>query len=1219
MRQIILFAFLYIGVLQGQSLLITPANNHFTNQSAQTFVWNQVNDATVYQLDIALDALFSNIIINRVQTNTSSNENLQLGKVYYWRVRYELNGIWSAYSSYYKLTVVDINAMPNKSLWLDAGTIGQANNTNVTSWSDLSGNGKNAIQTNVSAQPKYIVSGIGGKPSIQCKGGTYLTCGNNFTMNGNYTFIVLFKAGPTGTFGTVFAKSINANGGIYLGHTTDGTYNLFADVEQIQLPTKPKILNKNLILSGVFKTRTDTVKLYRNNVLDHFYKPGGAIDFAGSNTSAFDIGTTAGGLPLDGQIAEMFIFNEAIPDSNRNFLENYLLSKYAPSVNLGADINTCASNYNISANQPYFEKYLWSNGDTMPSITVSASGYYSVRATDIFGRFSFDTLLVNFDTINFKPNLGIDTTICFGQNSVLNAGPKHLSYIWSTGDTSNTLSINQTGFYHVSVKNCKNNTYKDTVYLFVSNNKPNLADTGILCFNASKTLNPNIPNQALKYLWSNGDTTKTISIQKGGKYYLNVIDTFNCSFNDTITIYTDSVLKSTSLGPDLNLCSGNSIGLLSENYVKTYFWNNGSTSNRIQVNATSNYWVKVVDSNACAISDTIQITIIGNAPQMALTYSKVCTNEYTMFSDLSTPPAGNSLVSQLWKFTTGDSSLAASDSFRFSTNGTKTIYHRVTTNVGCFSDTSFSIQIYNPPVTGFSSTTSCAQANSYFVNKTSFDFGDSIGSWAWSFGDGQMSGSQNPSIKYANQGKYSINLISISKKNCRDTTSREIDIYPAFVAKMKTDNNCQFDSTIFIDSTASMSTVYWMWNFGDNGYSLEKNPKHKYNAGGVYNVLLAIQNAIGCIDTLRKAVTIVSKPKAIIQSGNGCYRDAYNFMEASTVGIGDSIVSYRWEIPSVGVFDGKKPNYAFRDTGFVTLNLKVNTKFGCSDTASKKIQILPSPSAGFSLNTSTGEVPAKLITKNLSTNASSYQWQFGNKDSSNEISPTYTFYENGDYIIRLIAMNSLNCRDVYERPFIVRPTQLDLFIDKLIIKEIKTADSASSYEMSVRLINVGTRPIYDIDLSISSLQRPDAIEHWSDTLLPNSNKTYVLNTRMNSTSSVYRNYICIEGKNVNINQKESNTLNNKVCETVENDIQVNVYPNPAKTFTEVQAVLPVDGDVVLSLMDYRGKFLYAEQSHSGKKGLNQFKMDVSQIERGVYYLKLDYSGTSRVIKIEVGE
>ena len=320
MRQIILFAFLYIGVLQGQSLLITPANNHFTNQSAQTFVWNQVNDATVYQLDIALDALFSNIIINRVQTNTSSNENLQLGKVYYWRVRYKLNGIWSAYSSYYKLTVVDINAMPNKSLWLDAGTIGQANNTNVTSWSDLSGNGKNAIQTNVSAQPKYIVSGIGGKPSIQCKGGTYLTCGNNFTMNGNYTFIVLFKAGPTGTFGTVFAKSINANGGIYLGHTTDGTYNLFADVEQIQLPTKPKILNKNLILSGVFKTRTDTVKLYRNNVLDHFYKPGGAIDFAGSNTSAFDIGTTAGGLPLDGQIAEMFIFNEAIPDSNRNEL-----------------------------------------------------------------------------------------------------------------------------------------------------------------------------------------------------------------------------------------------------------------------------------------------------------------------------------------------------------------------------------------------------------------------------------------------------------------------------------------------------------------------------------------------------------------------------------------------------------------------------------------------------------------------------------------------------------------------------------------------------------------------------------------------------------------------------------------------------------------------------------------------------------------------------------
>ncbi|MBP7477668.1 MAG: PKD domain-containing protein [Chitinophagales bacterium] len=1219
MKQIILIAFLYIGVIRGQSLLISPANNSYSNLNSNTFVWNQVNNATAYQLDIALDQAFSNIIISRVQTSTSSIENLATGKTYFWRVSYRLNSIWSAYSSPYRLILVDFNNIPNKSLWLDAGTINQSNNSAVSLWTDISGNGKNATQTNASWQPKYIVNGIGGKPSIQCKGGTYVTCGNNFTMNGNFSFIVLFKAGPTGTFGTIFAKSINANGGIYLGHTTDGTFNMFADVEQIQLPTKAKILNKNLILSGVFKTRNDTVKLYRNNILDHFYKPGAAIDFAGSNTTAFDIGTVGGGLPLDGQIAELFIFNEALSDTNRNLVENYLMSKYAPSVNLGADVNTCLSSYNISANQPYFEKYLWSNGDTMPSITVSASGSYSVRATDIFGRFSFDTLLVTFDTINYKPDLGADTSICFGQNSVLNAGPKHLNYLWNTGDTSNTLSINQTGFYSVSVKNCKNNTFRDTVYLFVSNNKPNLADTGILCFNAAKTLNPNIPNQALTYLWSNGDTNKTISIQNGGVYYLQVKDTFNCTFNDTITIYTDSVLKNTTLGPNLNLCSGNTIGLISENFVKSYLWNNGSAVNRIQVNASGDYWVKVADSNACSISDTLSVTIIGNAPQMKLAVSKVCTNEFTSFKDLSIPPSGNTIVSQFWRFTATDSSLNGEDSFRFGTNGNKGIYHRVTTNVGCFSDTNFNIQVYNPPSAGFSSTTSCAQTNSFFVNKTSFDFGDSSNMWMWSFGDGQNSSIHSPAIKYVNQGKFSIQLIAISKRNCRDTAISELDIYPAFVAKFKTENNCQSDSTLFIDSTMSKSTVYWMWNFGDNSFSMERNPKHRYMNGGVYNVLMAVQNAIGCRDTLREAVTIVGRPKANIISGNGCYRDAYNFEESSIVGIGDSIVSYRWEISNAGVFDVKKPNYAFRDTGMVSLKLTISTKFGCSDTMSKKIQILPSPIAGFSLSANAGELPAKIFTTNLSKNASSYLWKFGNNDSSTEISPTYTYFSNGDYTIRLIAMNGLNCKDVYELPFIVKPTQVDLLVDKLLIKEVRTADSALYYEMSIRLINIGSRPIYDIDLAISSLQRPDVIEHWRDTLMPSTNKTYILNTRINAASSIYRNYICIEGKNVNFNQKESNVVNNKTCETVVNDIQMNIYPNPASTIAEILMVLPADGIVSFSLMDYRGKDLLGEKSQNYKKGFNSFKFDVSQLQRGMYFLRMDYSGNSKIVKFEVGE
>ncbi|MBK7957996.1 MAG: PKD domain-containing protein [Bacteroidetes bacterium] len=1173
-----------------------------TNILIQWSLFSAQNVNYQYRLVLATDSNFVGQIVNDFPIYVNQYAVvLQNNRQYFYKVigYGKSDTIYTSIQTFSTMNVLGIGSLV---INLDSENAVSVGNV-ISQINDISSRGNHAAQTNINLRPNLVLNQLNGKPAIRFDGVNDFLLFKN-AIDSIKSVFWIFKDNRIGT-------------GAYYRFLLGG-YTTF----NFHRGSKDALFDGNAnvpVKSGTFKLNSNTINGVNTGLpADICHLSLKTFNgFAAANNFSSD--RLNPGRVWDGDLYDLLIFKDTFVDAVYTRISSSLMDKYAPPVTLGEHRSVCTSTATLSAANSAYRNWLWSNGDTSSSITVNITGFYSVRVRDVFNRFSFDTIYIRFDTTDFRTNLGRDTSICFGQNSLLNAGPKHLNYLWNTGDTSNMLSINQTGFYSVSVKNCKNNTFKDTVYLFVSNNKPNLADTGILCFNATKTLNPNIPNQALKYLWSNGDTTKTISIQNGGVYYLQVKDTFNCTFNDTIAIYTDSVLKNTTLGPNLNLCSGNTIGLISENFVKSYLWNNASTANRIQVNATGNYWVKVADSNACSISDTLSVTIIGNAPQMKLAVSKVCTNEFTSFKDLSIPPSGNSIVNQLWRFSATDSSLNKEDSFRFGSNGNKSIYHRVTTNVGCFSDTSFSIQIYNPPSAGFSSTTSCAQTNSFFVNKTSFDLGDSANMWMWSFGDGQNSSIQSPAIKYVNQGKFSIQLIAMSKRNCRDTAISELDIYPAFIAKFKTENNCQSDSTLFIDSTMSKSTVYWMWNFGDNSFSMERNPKHRYMNGGVYNVLMAVQNAIGCRDTLREAVTIVGRPKANIISGNGCYRDAYNFEESSIVGIGDSIVSYRWEISNAGVYDAKKPNYAFRDTGIVELKLRISTKFGCSDTTSKKIQILPSPIAGFSLSANAGDLPAKIITTNLSKNASSYLWKFGNNDSSTEISPTYTYFANGDYTIRLIASNSLNCKDVYELPFIVKPTQVDLLVDKLLIKEVKTADSALYYEMSIRLINIGSRPIYDIDLAISSLQRPDVIEHWKDTLMPSTNKTYVLNTRINAASSIYRNYICIEGKNVNFNQKESNVLNNKTCETVVNDIQMNIYPNPASTIAEILMVLPADGIVTFSLMDYRGERSLGEESQSYKKGFNSFKFDVSQLQRGMYFLRIDYSGNSKLVKFEVGE
>ncbi len=79
------------------------------------------------------------------------------------------------------------------------------------------------------------------------------------------------------------------------------------------------------------------------------------------------------------------------------------------------------------------------------------------------------------DVIVFKQPtvvLGNDTTIIQGETIVLDAGNPNSSYLWSTGDTSQTISVSQIGVYFVDVTNaCGNATDTIVVDVVVSTEK----------------------------------------------------------------------------------------------------------------------------------------------------------------------------------------------------------------------------------------------------------------------------------------------------------------------------------------------------------------------------------------------------------------------------------------------------------------------------------------------------------------------------------------------------------------------------------------------------------------------------------------------------------------------------------------------------------------------------------------------------------------------------
>jgi Zn-dependent metalloprotease len=60
---------------------------------------------------------------------------------------------------------------------------------------------------------------------------------------------------------------------------------------------------------------------------------------------------------------------------------------------------------------------------------------------------------------------------------------------------------------------------------------------------------------------------------------------------------------------------------------------------------------------------------------------------------------------------------------------------------------------------------------------------------------------------------------------------------------------------VFTDQSTG-GTTSWLWRFGDGASSGTQNPSHTYAAAGTYNVVLRVENANGCRDTLTQTVNV---------------------------------------------------------------------------------------------------------------------------------------------------------------------------------------------------------------------------------------------------------------------------------------------------------------------------------------------------------------------------
>ena len=195
-----------------------------------------------------------------------------------------------------------------------------------------------------------------------------------------------------------------------------------------------------------------------------------------------------------------------------------------------------------------------------------------------------------------------------------------------------------------------------------------------------------------------------------------------------------------------------------------------------------------------------------------------------------------------------------------------------------------------------------------------------------------------------------------------------------------------------------------LWNFGDGDTSDTVDPLHNYDGPGEYEVMLVVNNLCGT-DTLQRFIKVgnlPAAPTAILEIDKpvACVLDQVNFSAVSSVGA--ESFSWKFDGPNTVTSNGETAVLIFSDPGFYDITLIAINEFGADTLFLKNgLKVVETPTARFESSIDKNAVQFT----NLSVNAESYFWDFGNGKSSKLANPFHAYDIDGTFVVSMSAIN----------------------------------------------------------------------------------------------------------------------------------------------------------------------------------------------------------------------
>ena len=685
------------------------------------------------------------------------------------------------------------------------------------------------------------------------------------------------------------------------------------------------------------------------------------------------------------------ITNQAVSVNNcRNTATKKIFINPKPDVNFGFE-NLCSGQNtqftdstkidvgNIVGWNWQFNSGSDSSNIQNPSYTFPSFGSNSVEliAESDSGCFnSWDTTLTISDSI--KANFTVRDTCINKTFTFINTsheGSSSLSYQWEFGDDS-TSTLTSPSHNYLNAKNhvvsliasqdnkCFDTLKRNITVYPLASGKIFYKDA---CLGDATTVY-NTYNLGIGTItdfdWKiNGSSESTDSsfvknFTNSGKYNLELEYTtnFGCisSVTDSVIINPPPVAVIWTNGID-ELCFGEDLRLVDSSKTSdsiaisefTYLANN---STKKEYNYTTDstgirtFYLKVTSKYGCKDSTTKDI-VVNPGPVNDFLFNESCVNVNQTISNFTTLESGT-IVKWEWSENGNVLSTSRDPILKFATSGTKTLKLNAESNNGCKDSIEYDLTIWDNPAASFEFDTVCVGSASNF-NSTSVANSGVINNYNWDYGDANSGTGANTANIYATPGTYTVELITVTDKNCTDTVENNILVGSIPVADFSADNliGCIPQDVNFTDlsSVTSGSIAEWEWDFGNALTSAIQNPSTGYLNPGIYTISLKVTSDLGCADDEIKNsyLEIFNLPTADFSMNPDTPTFLNPDVQFTDLSVGNGISAWDWEFGNGDVSTDQNPFYAFGDTGLYNIVLKVTDINGCTDTAVKSIFLTP--------------------------------------------------------------------------------------------------------------------------------------------------------------------------------------------------------------------------------------------------------------------------------------